>query len=475
MNKALILLQLLLTTSLTKAQTATLSGCIKNSPADTLLIEVSNAAGTEYNTTRVALDAQGCFVARFEPASINRSMQLHLANEVTSFFMEAGDSMHVTLDYALFDESVRFSGKNAVYSNYKAAFYLKFNDSDNPALNAQSFSQIAIQRLDPLPYLAAMDSFEAAQLRYLESWEADLPAKYYRYERDGLMFTTAHEKAMYPGLRQFFAQELPHLTVSELPAGFFDFFQKLRWDKEWLVGHLGYETAAISYAYQLFADQAHEAKPPAEQILIQIKIIDSISSGASRGHLMAEFLESFYNRNEGDLVGLAYDYFMASEANDALKQRILKAKAHADLLKVGVVAPPFKLINLQGKQVQLSDFEGKWVFIDFWASWCVPCISEFKHLPALKAALKSQEIVFLYVSLDDEAQVWRKSATKYLPKEVNLWAEGAFTGEVAKQYQITAIPRYVVVDRSGRIHDLSPPRPSSGEQLIQYLQQLVKP
>lgn len=123
-------------------------------------------------------------------------MQLNLGNEVTSFFMEVGDSMHVTLDYQLFDESVRFSGKNAGYSNYKAAYYLQFNDSENPALNLQSYYQFAIRQLDPMPYLAALDSVEAVKLRFLDRWKPEMPEKYYRYEREGMIYATAHEKSM---------------------------------------------------------------------------------------------------------------------------------------------------------------------------------------------------------------------------------------------------------------------------------------
>lgn len=264
------------------------------------------------------------------------------------------------------------------------------------------------------------------------------------------------------------------MTVPEVPAEFFNFYEKLNWDKDWLIGHFGYESAASSYAYHLASKRFTESKLPAEQMLLQIKIIDSISSGESSGYLMAEFLDSFYKRNQGELLALAFDYFMASDASNALKKRISTAKSYADLLKRGVVAPAFQLQSLEGKQVQLSDFKGKVVFIDFWASWCMPCIAEFKHVPAVKAALQGEDVVFLYVSLDEQTEAWRKSATKYLPKEKHLWAPGAFTGEVAKQYQITAIPRYVVVDRSGLIFDLAPPRPSSGN-LVGYLQQLAKP
>ncbi|MFN3529039.1 MAG: TlpA family protein disulfide reductase [Bacteroidia bacterium] len=476
MQKTLLSLFLLFIVSLAQAQTATLSGSIKNAPTDTLLIEVSNQAGTDYITTRVPLDAHGCFVASFEPAPMHRPMQLHIDNEVTPFFMETGDSMHVTLDYELFDESVRYSGKNAAYSNYKAAFYLQFNDTGNPALNAQSFYQFAIRKLDPLPYLAVMDSFEAAQLRFLEYWKADLAEKYYQYERDGLQYTVANQKYMYPGLRGFFAQQLPDLTVPEIPAGFYDFYQKLKWNQDWLIGKHEYENSASSYAYQVLKQQKLlEGKMTPALVLAQTKVIDSISSGASSGYLMAGLLESYYKRNDGERTALAYDYFMASDASAELKKHINDLKAHADLLKPGVAAPAFSLQNLEGKQVQLSDFKGKVVFIDFWASWCVPCIAEFKHVPQLKAALNSKEIVFLYVSLDEQIDMWQKSATKHLPEEQHLWAPGAFTGELGLRYQITGVPRYVVVDRAGLIHDLNPPRPSSGERLITYLNQLLSP
>ena len=129
-----------------------------------------------------------------------------------------------------------------------------------------------------------------------------------------------------------------------------------------------------------------------------------------------------------------------------VKKRIAQVKASA----VGSVAPEFELKDLEGNPVKLSSFRGKYVLIDFWASWCGPCRAEIPHLKEAYKEYSNKGVAFFSVSIDKDNAAWRKAM-----KEENMpWAQvqAPKAGkDVMKQYQFSGIPYILVLDKEGKI------------------------
>ena len=109
----------------------------------------------------------------------------------------------------------------------------------------------------------------------------------------------------------------------------------------------------------------------------------------------------------------------------------------------------------------LSEYRGKWIYVDFWASWCAPCRD------LLPASLKLKEkygkdIVFVYVSIDENSNQWQKAL-----KEERLDENYCFllskNSNFIKKYQIQSIPRYMLFDRNGIIVDDNALRPDNSQ------------
>jgi len=131
-------------------------------------------------------------------------------------------------------------------------------------------------------------------------------------------------------------------------------------------------------------------------------------------------------------------------------------------LKAGLQAPDFIAMNRSGKDVKLSELKGKRVYIDVWATWCGPCIAEIPSLKSLETELHDENIEFVSVSIDKEKdkEKWEKFIQEKDLKGVQLMAYNDWSSDVATNYNIQGIPRFILIDEAGNIVSANAPRPS---------------
>jgi thiol-disulfide isomerase/thioredoxin len=135
----------------------------------------------------------------------------------------------------------------------------------------------------------------------------------------------------------------------------------------------------------------------------------------------------------------------------------------------------FTYNDIDAKPVSFSDFKGKYVYIDLWATWCAPCKGEIPYLKKLEEEYHDKNIVFISLSLDEskDLQKWKDFVKKEGLKGIQMMADNAFKSDIAKNYEVTAIPRFLLFDTNGNIITTDAMRPSSPELRLQ-LDKLLK-
>ena len=124
---------------------------------------------------------------------------------------------------------------------------------------------------------------------------------------------------------------------------------------------------------------------------------------------------------------------------------------NAESFVVGAEAPDFTLKNLAGEPVSLSDFKGKVVLIDFWASWCGPCRKDNPHVVELYNKYKKDGFEILGVSLDKTKDRWEQAVAKDNLTWTHVSDLKGWQNEVAQMYSVKSIPHTVLLDEEGKI------------------------
>ena len=105
--------------------------------------------------------------------------------------------------------------------------------------------------------------------------------------------------------------------------------------------------------------------------------------------------------------------------------------------------------------------QNKLTYIDFWASWCMPCRAEMPASLLLKEEYAKKGINFIYISADDDAGAWLKAMKQIgLSDADNYLLPKGKKSELAKQLNVRTLPHYILTDKNGKIINADAPRPT---------------
>ncbi|MDZ7689894.1 MAG: TlpA disulfide reductase family protein [Balneolaceae bacterium] len=126
----------------------------------------------------------------------------------------------------------------------------------------------------------------------------------------------------------------------------------------------------------------------------------------------------------------------------------------------GQPAVDFVLPNQNGEIVAMDDFKGKYVLLDFWAAWCIPCLDEFPHMRDLYNKYSRENFEIVAISIEEDSLTWRRALNRFENPWVQLYGGNGFDQQTFSKYRGGGIPFYILVNRQGNIERYNDVRPS---------------
>lgn len=226
----------------------------------------------------------------------------------------------------------------------------------------------------------------------------------------------------------------------------------------------------------MLSDQPDSAPPVLDALT---KLLAAGTPGEYVLNVAAQIAQLLEISGNYALAGQAFELLEKTFQNHADADLANQATARADngRRRVGLIGQPFTVtgVRADGEAFDWGAYQGKIVLIDFWATWCQPCLQEIPNIKAAYDKYKAQGFEVVGVNLDDD----RQTVVRFLDVQPLPWATvtsadpqaQGFENPLAVQCGIDAIPFLVLVDRQGKVCALH----TRGEKLDQKLAELLKP
>ncbi len=213
---------------------------------------------------------------------------------------------------------------------------------------------------------------------------------------------------------------------------------------------------------------------------IQNEFLEDVASNADdpMDALLALELGAYWGKEEALPI---YDRLASSLDNDIVIRRVIHARNdHASNLArrgidrgliVGQSAPDFTLPDLAGEHISLSDLRQKneFVLVEFWASWCGPCIGAIPALKDLYSSYREHGFEIVSVSIDEDQESWIEASNEHKLPWINLGEIEGRNGDVATSFGVTFIPKNYLVNNEGEIVE----KDLSTEKLDEWLAESI--
>lgn len=461
MKKLLLFVLLLFPLVLQAQKSALLYGRITQAEAKETELMLITSAKEKGEAYPIRLQEDGSFSIQI-PITESSYAKFKHGEEHTMLYLEPGDSIWLQLDSKSFDESLVYTGRGAGNNNYLSAHFLQFEDMQNQKYPSYIQLQQLAAKIEPAAYKILAKEQEESELALLKAYEDRLSVTFRQKRNWEMYYKWQGHLIDFPFWRAYFTtkQEKP-FKLDQLDHSYFDFLDTVNLNNPAAEGIYQYH----EYIFKVLGELSRLAKIGNDDKSItfeyQMQLATAHLKGYSLEHFQLQLLrEQLFDLNLSSME--PYFRLLSASPYETVRTKSKQMLALAARLSPGQPVD-FKLSNGAGQTIELSSYRGKILYIDFWASWCVPCIKEFPNSKALQEHYKdSPELVFLYISLDDEKEMWEAGLEKHQPVGDHYWIPG-FKQEVPEYFDINSIPRYVLIDQQGKIIRSAAPRPGKPE------------
>lgn len=448
--------------------TVKLRGKIEHPIADTIAVKYSETwLGYQPKTITARLEKDGSFEITFPLEQKYTDVTIIHGNQSTEIMPKPGDDLFMTLDAKNFDSTLHYEGAGAEVANFIAKHML-FSGS---TLQFGSKLQDLCSE-DPDVFEKKVKEAVDREIDFMNGNGKDLPnsfkkswAALYQYH----VYTIKLDYGLYHTM-----QKQHSYSISNIPKEYYTPATKVPavFDDE-LLNVKSYRTYISMYYGEILnakiaIDGTGPKKSDEEETELSFKNMPKRSAELYGAMNIYQNLGGTVPTIENKVSGFKKRYPNSAYLpwiEQKTKMKIAKSKGHKEF--------DFEINTVDGKKLKLSDLKGKVVYLDFWASWCGPCMGEMPNAKKVAEEYAGKDVVFLFVSLDVDDAAWKKAMDKIQVGGIHM-RDGGWDGKVAKQYGVTSIPACFLIDKEGNFASDNTPRPSDIKSLSSAIDVLLQ-
>lgn len=442
-----------------------LKGRITAGKADSIIVVNTTTTSTEGQLPKYYKpDAQGNFSVKMPTVTRYNTIAVLNGNQRIDILGESGKTIKADLTFEQ-QPGVTF---NDPKGNFSATVQERFNN-EKGGFNGFSNAAQQLLNLGSVPYQTALDSLYNDYKKYLQT-AASGDQKLTTYLLEQLQLYKENTLLMYAAnLLNNRAQSLTpeqaqeYIAVSKKAANLVN---------DNYITYPVYQDYLVNYhLYGYIYDHLSEAGDLNKNLEGTLQKLQNLPQKKSAAFGTAKLLQ-MVQRNVDQKIWLAHaNDFYTTFKNDPNAEVIKKIADELQKFEKGRKAIDFEFVTLEGEKKKLSDYKGKVVYLDFWASWCGPCRQQMPFAKEVKKHFEGKDVVFLYVSIDDSDEKWM-NGIKNMSVEGVQTRSGGWGGAVPKLYNISSIPAYFLIDKNGNFAE-RPPRPSQKMELVKSIESLL--
>jgi len=254
--------------------------------------------------------------------------------------------------------------------------------------------------------------------------------------------------------------------IHGLDETFFDFTEKVSLQNEQIGSHW-FRMYLLAYSNHKHMRETEKGKTPYSG---QYVLSEQFLSGKALAFIQSEMIAIGFRKNYLTETLPEYQHFLTHNPYVEYDDKIVSAYQKVMKTAIGTPAPEF-VLGAEGSQIKLSDYKGKVVFLNFWASWCRPCIKKMDEMKTLQKDMEAKGVVFIHISFDKDNETWQKKLKEKQYDGTHVIVAGNVDSKIAKQYDVRAIPQFFIIDKNGKFAEK--PLVISNETIEKALQQAI--
>lgn len=367
-------------------------------------------------------------------------------------YLEPGDTLNVNSSESNFQYSFNFSGKSKANNEYLREYY-KNNPSETNAFKLVQYQQnqfwytIAPQMDNQMrdlttdEFISYLSTRRQNALSHLFSSASNLSGELSKAFIDYITAEINYDWAYHMMAYGHIYRKIKDINVEE----YYKFLDNMK-DMPSEIGNQYYRQFLLAKIDLEYADAEVKASNP---YLGKYDYAANNYSGQEKAFIQSEMITTAFSKKYISETIPTFEKFLNDIENDEFGSKVVVAYEKSLVNAIGTQASNFVIRNPGEPEVSLSSLSGKTVYLNFWASWCRPCMKKMNELKPLEEDLKAKDIEFIHISFDKNESAWKNAINANGFQGIHVIVPEGVESSIAKEYEIKSIPQYFIIDKNG--------------------------